>query len=66
MTSVQEFYLLRGQIQIAHVLVCKIVKENAIIKGQGKPRYVNETTPSQPGIFKAGSECFATIYKGNI
>ncbi len=46
--------------------ICKIAKENAITQSQGKPRYVSETMTVQPGIFKVCSECFATIYKGNV
>ncbi len=46
--------------------ICKIAKENAITQSQDKPRNVSETTPVQPGNFKVCSECFATIYKGNI
>ncbi len=30
--------------------ICKIAKQNAIIKSQGKPGHVSETTPIQPGI----------------
>ncbi len=62
MLSVQEFYVLRGLIQIALVVFVRLQMKTQSLKV--KANLV--TTPVQPGVFKVFSECFATIYKGNI
>ncbi len=66
MISVQEFHVLRGHIQIALVAFVRLhrktqsFKVNANLDMSVKRRLFNQE------FLKVCSECFATIYKGNI